>query len=176
MAENDPRVWTVMKMGLMRHKSHNEFTATWPHGAGRPDWMGHERHAHLYAGDVELHVVGESNFQENLWALVGRTSERVHLQTMALLLPETDNPHDPDAIAVWISGLQVGYLSDHAAHVLRHDVVGCAELTGQAVAVAATIAGGGVRRDDLIGDLEVLLHIDPVSLEVVGTWGPAPAL
>lgn len=166
-------------MGILtslRHSTHRDFTPTWPHGAGRPEWMAHEHHAKLYAGDTDLSVVGEANYQENLWALVGRTTDRVRISTMALLVPETDNPHDPEAIAVWISGLQVGYLSDRAAHVLRHDVVGAAELTGKAVAVAATIVGGGMRRDDLIGDLEVLLHVDRVKLEVVGTWGTAPAL
>lgn len=167
-------------MGILtslRHKpTTREFTATWPHGAGRPTWMAHEQHAKMYAGDTDLSVVGESGFQENLWALVGRTSERVHIETMALLVPETDNPHDENAIAVWICGLQVGYLSEHAAHILHHDIVGAAELTGRAVAVAATIAGGGMRRDDLIGDLEVFLHLDTVKLEVVGTFGVSPAL
>ncbi len=161
----------------MRHKPQSQgFTATWPYGTGRPTWMEYDQHAKLYAGDTDLSVVGESGFQENLWALVGRTSDRVLIDTMALLVPETDNPHDENAIAVWISGLQVGYLSEHAAHILRHDIVGAAELTGRAVAVAATIAGGGVRRDDLIGDLEVFLHVDTVKLEVVGTLGVSPAL
>lgn len=138
--------------------------------------MAHEQHAELYAGTTDLDVVGESSFQESLWALVGRTQERVHIGTVALLVPETDHPTDPDAVAVWISGLQVGYLSPHAAHILRHDIVGATELTGRAVAVAATICGGGIRRDHLLGDLEVTLRYDPVALEVVGTWGTAPAL
>lgn len=167
-------------MGILTHMRHKPrtqaFTATWPHGAGRPTWMGHETHAKVYAGDTDLSVVGESGFQENLWALVGRTDERVQIDTMALLVPETGNPHDGNSIAVWICGLQVGYLSEHAAHILRHDIVGAAELTGRAVAVAATILGGGLRRDDLIGDLEVFLHVDTVKLEVVGTMGVSPAL
>lgn len=163
-------------MSILRHTSRSTFTPTWPHGAGRPRWMAHEQHAKLYAGATELDVVGESSFQENLWALVGRTTDRVKIGTVALLVPETEHPTDPDAIAVWISGLQVGYLAPHAAHTLRHDIVGAAELTGRAVAVAATICGGGLRRDHLIGDLEVLLQYDPVALEVVGTWGTSPAL
>lgn len=166
----------MIEMGILRHKSRSAFTPTWPYGAGRPRWMAHEQHAKLYAGDTELSVVGEAQFQENLWALVGRTTDRVHVDTMALLVPETDNPHDPEAIGVWISGLQVGYLCDSASHTFRHDVVGAAELTGQAVAVAATIAGAGMRHDHQIGDLEVFLRIDPVALEVVGNWGTTPAL
>ena len=68
----------------------------------------------VYDGRDTLEVVGESYRQDNLWAIVGtpQTSDQIQHQATAILVPETGNEYDDNAIAVWISGLQVGYLSE----------------------------------------------------------------
>lgn len=58
-------------------------------------------------------VVGESNYQDALWAAAGveNTGQRVAVECIAELVPEPDNPHDPKAIMVRVNGQCVGYLS-----------------------------------------------------------------
>jgi HIRAN domain len=72
----------------------------------------------LYPGDDTLEVVGESRYQDALWAIVGgRRRDAVRYETEAVLEPEPHNPHDPNAIQVLVEGHLVGYLSrENAAH------------------------------------------------------------
>ena len=68
----------------------------------------------LYEGQETLEVVGGASYQDNLWRIVGRRRSpdgRVREHIFAVLAAEPDNPYDTDAIAVWIQGLKVGYLS-----------------------------------------------------------------
>lgn len=63
-------------------------------------------------GDDLIRVVGTSHYQEALVVLAGRRpDEDVRIETLAALVPEPDNPHDPHAIAVYVDGHLVGYLS-----------------------------------------------------------------
>ncbi|HEX4733549.1 MAG TPA: HIRAN domain-containing protein [Thermoleophilaceae bacterium] len=66
----------------------------------------------MLEGDEIVRVAGTSHYQEALRPLSGRKGdEQVRVQRVALLVPEPDNPHDPNAIAVTIDGQLVGYLS-----------------------------------------------------------------
>ena len=63
-------------------------------------------------GDEIVRVAGTSHYQEALRALSARQGDEVvRVEKVALLVPEPDNPHDPNAIAVTIDGQLVGYLS-----------------------------------------------------------------
>ena len=80
----------------------------------RPAWM-HEGtlEAVLLEGREDLEVVGESYRQANLWRVVGgrhRPEVHVRVDVYAMLLAEDGNPHDPNAVSVWIDGLMVGYV------------------------------------------------------------------
>src|SRR5438876_6636278 len=80
----------------------------------RPAWMLDGMSAVLVKGPEDLEVVGESQYQENLWQLAGgrgRPEERVRIDIVAVLVAELDNPYDSNAISIWIDGLKVGYLS-----------------------------------------------------------------
>jgi hypothetical protein len=77
----------------------------------RPAWM-HEGtvEAALLEGHEDLEVVGESHRQANLWRVVGgrhRPEVHVRVDVYAMLLAEDGNPHDPNAVSVWIDGLMV---------------------------------------------------------------------
>ena len=89
-------------------------------------------------GDALVRVVGTSHYQEALLALSGRQGdEEVRVEKVAVFVPEPDNPHDPDAIAVQIDGQLVGYLSrDENRRWL--DVV-----QGREIGAEAMIAGRG---------------------------------
>ena len=123
--------------------------------------------ATLYPGDDALEVVGESNYQDALWTIVGgRQREPVRYETEAVLEPEPHNRHDPNAIRVLVEGHLVGYLSreDAAAYVpgLLRLMKDCP--TGR-VALEAQIVGGGPRRDG-IGFLGVFLDHDSADFGV----------
>jgi hypothetical protein len=77
--------------------------------------------AALLAGYEDLEVVGESHYQDNLRRLTGYPppDQRVRQEIHAVLVAEDDNPHDPDAAAVWIDGLQAGHLSREDARRYR---------------------------------------------------------
>jgi HIRAN domain len=89
-------------------------------------------------GDDLVRVVGTSHYQDALLELSGRRGdEEIRLTKVAMFVPEPDNPHDPNAIAVRIDGRLVGYLSrDDNRRWL--DVV-----SGRAVGAEAMIAGRG---------------------------------
>jgi hypothetical protein len=84
-------------------------------------------------GDDLIRVVGTSHYQDALLALSARhADEEVRIEKIALLVPEPDNPHDPNAIAVHIDGQLVGYLSrDENRRWL--DVVNGAEVGAEAM-------------------------------------------
>ena len=63
-------------------------------------------------GDELVRVVGTSHYQDALRALTARAGEEeVRREAIAEFVPEPDNPHDPNAIAVHVDGRLVGYLA-----------------------------------------------------------------
>jgi hypothetical protein len=89
-------------------------------------------------GDELVRVVGTSHYQPALLALSGRRAdEEVRVEKVALLVAEPDNPHDPDAVAVFIDDHLTGYLARTENRRWR-DVV-----AGRRVACEAMIAGRG---------------------------------
>jgi hypothetical protein len=66
----------------------------------------------LVEGDSLVPVVGTSHYQPALVELSGRQGdEEIRIEKVAVLVPEPDNPYDPNAIAVHIDRQLVGYLS-----------------------------------------------------------------
>ncbi len=93
----------------------------------------------ILEGDELVRVVGTSHYQDALLALSGRESdEEIRLNVIATLVPEPDNPHDPDAIAVHVDDNLVGYLA-REENARWRDVVG----TEPTVSAEAMIAGKG---------------------------------
>lgn len=123
--------------------------------------------ASLYTGNETLEVVGESHYQEALWSIVGgRRSDRVRHQTTAVLMPDPDNRHDPNAIRVLIAGNLVGYLSSEDAPVYRPGLLRLMDRSvNHLVALRAIVVGGGQRPDGL-GLLGVFLDHDPTDFGI----------
>lgn len=122
---------------------------------GVPDAPGHE--------SPDWEVVGESHYQENLWTIVGEpwaAARRVRVAKTAVLVPESDNPYDANAVAVQVDGLITGYLSREDAQEHRPRILARQAHTGRRVELPAIIAGGGIRQDGP-GLLGVFLRHDP---------------
>ncbi|MDZ5447786.1 hypothetical protein U2F26_34655 [Micromonospora sp. 4G57] len=130
----------------------------------------------LLPGGEDLEVVGESNYQEALWQVVGgRTRDRIRFGIHAALIPETDNPYDSNAISVWISGLRVGYLSRADAADYRSGLVALEARHGRRVALSGVVVGGGMRSDGP-GMLGVWLSHSPQDFGVAPVVAPEPVL
>ncbi|MDX6286041.1 MAG: hypothetical protein QOG53_1526 [Frankiales bacterium] len=132
--------------------------------------------AFRHGGDEDLEIVGEAHYQGALWAICGgvKGGDRIRCAIVAVLVPEPDNPYDPNAIAVQINGNLVGYLArDVAAKYLPglHAAMG---RCGGYVALDGVIVGGGLY-DDGPGRLGVWLEHDPADfgLAPVDTRRPA---
>lgn len=70
------------------------------------------------SGSYNFDIVGEASYQDTLDRLAGgKTDAGVHVQKLATLLMEKNNPFDANAVRVDIEGQTVGYLS--RAHAQR---------------------------------------------------------
>lgn len=156
---------TGKQMNLFRHHDRQASEGAVQEGTSRigerPAWMRDGAKAALLEGDRDLEVVGESFYQDNLWRLaVARPGEPVHLEITAVLVAEDDNPHDSNAIAVWIDGLEVGHLSRDNAYAYRPGLLALQRAHQMPIALTGVITGGGLR-DDGPGRLGVFLRHDP---------------
>jgi hypothetical protein len=140
----------------------NQFGAVYQQD--RPAWMPEGTlEAALMEGREDLHVMGESHRQENLWRVLGgrhRPEVRVRMDVYAMLLAEDGNPHDTNAVSVWIDGLMVGYLPRDQALRLRPGLLALQERERKPIVLKGVIVGGGMR-DDGPGRLGVFLRYDP---------------
>jgi hypothetical protein len=131
----------------------------------RPGWMHEGMEVQLYEGREDLEVVGEASYQDNLWRVVGgrgSSNDRVRVEVYAVLVAETDNPYDANAVSVWVQGLRVGYLSRYDARRYRPGLLALEQQHGKPIALAGAIVGGGMRADGP-GRLGVFLDHDPAD-------------
>jgi hypothetical protein len=92
-------------------------------------------------GDELVPVVGTSHYQPSLAEISGRKGDdEIRFETRATLVPEPDNAHDPNAIAVHVGGRLVGYLS-RDENPRWQEVVKTLDAHGQVAAADAMIAG-----------------------------------
>lgn len=139
------------------------------------DLIAHfDRHV-VHAGSHDLEIVGESNYQEALWRVVGEQSrERVRVDVLAVVATEPDNPHDPNAISVWIDGHKVGYFCREDAQAYQAGLVKLYEQNRALVALNGAVTGGGLREDGRLGFLGVWLYCTPADFDVEVVVPPAP--
>lgn len=122
-----------------------------------------------------MEIVGESYYQDELWRCVGgRTTDRVRVVIDGILYAESDNPHDANAISVWISGMRVGYLSREDAAEYRSGLLALQAKHQCWIALGGVIVGGGVRANGP-GFLGVWLDHDPADFGLVSVTPPPPA-
>jgi HIRAN domain len=107
--------------------------------------------------DARVRVVGVSHYQDALREIAGADAgEAVRHEATAALVPEPDNPHDPNAIRVTIGGRLVGYLSREDA-VRYRPAVDVLQESGRVLTSAAVIGGRGP--DSETANLGVFLQL-----------------
>jgi hypothetical protein len=140
--------------------------------------MRDDRRPRVLEGGASLEVVGESFYQENLWQLAGgrrNPEDRVRVPVLAVLIPEADNPYDANSVAVWVNGLQVGYLSRDNARRYRPGLLALQRKHGPLIALRGVIVGGGMRADGP-GQLGVFLNHDPADFGLEPPSVPLPVI
>jgi hypothetical protein len=153
-------------MGFLRWPLRGSAAPRHPEAPTPPPPAPQSFEAALYEGHETLDVVGESHYEDNLWRIVGgRSEERVKHPVHVVLLPESDNPYDPNAISVWVGGLRVGYLPRELAAAYRPGLLALQLREGKPIALRALIIGGGIR-DDGPGRLGVFVDHDPTDFGI----------
>lgn len=93
--------------------------AYWPHSRPNPAYLpGAQRWDISTSGEPRFDVVGENWHEAAIANALGgkpALNQEVEAYVTAELVPEPDNPHDPNAICVRIDGRTVGYLDSAAA-------------------------------------------------------------
>lgn len=108
-------------------------------------------------GDERVAAVGESHYQPALLRASGTSpGEAIQFACRASLVPEPNNPYDPNAIAVHIDEDIVGYLA-RADAISWQPVVHALSGLGQIAVCDAMIAGRGIGADTT--NLGVFLHL-----------------
>lgn len=106
-------------------------------------------------------IVGESFYQADLKRIAGDHGDRsVHVEVVALLKPEDDNPHDDKAVSVWVKGYKVGHLDRDDARSFRRRL-SSKKLTKQVTACSAVVMGGFTRGNGERASYGVQLFIKP---------------
>ena len=113
----------------------------------------------LCEGRDDLEVVGEASYQDNLWRIVGGRHSpdgRVREDIYAVLAAEPDNPYDPNAVAVWIQGLKVGYLSREDARRYRPGLLAWSSSTASPSPLPVSLQGVECERMARVGSASSL--------------------
>lgn len=162
-------------LGRKTRSAGSALTPTSQYGR-RPSWLVDGLSVTAYEGAGNLEVVGESHRQPALWAIAAqledvRPGEDVRCPIHAVLVAEEGNPYDRNAVAVWVAGELVGYLSRDDAEVFRSALIRLQQQSGKAVAMPGVIVGGGPDRPSL----GVFLNFDPapfgLSPRAYQSWG-----
>jgi hypothetical protein len=121
-----------------------------PHiSSGQPVWL---------PGGIEVQVAGESFHEDAIHAVEERRSPGSPL--VAVLVPDTGNPYDPNAVAAYVNGKLVGFLPrDMARRVQPAIVAFCHPHGGRLVSCPAEI-----RWHDVGPQVVLLLDPEPLGL------------
>lgn len=104
-----------------------------------------------------VNVAGESHYQDALRQITGKGEGSVRQDATAHLIPEPENPYDPNAVRVEIDGMKVGYLPRALAGEYGA-LLGPIAARARVAACEALIAGG---RDDDSSTIGVFLRLPP---------------
>lgn len=113
--------------------------------------------------DEPFDIVGESKFQTEIESIAGpKTVDGANVQIPAFLMPEPENPFDPNAVAIVIADKTVGYLSRDD----NEEFLEFLKDTGASGAFCGGIIEGGWKNSRSEGHFCVRLDIE---------WPPEPA-
>jgi hypothetical protein len=110
---------------------------------------------HVFKGDgYDFDIVGESHQRENLQALIAAAPASAQasgeILGVAVLWPEPENKYDSDAVAVYIDGRKVGYISGDECAEMGELLDDCSA-SGRVLGARARIGWDSSRPDAPVG-------------------------
>ena len=116
-------------------------------------------------GRFSVDAVGEARYQTSLSTIAGgRSDDGRQVNSEATLRFEPDNPHDRNAVAVFIGGAKIAYLRREDA-VTYHAATRRLKVHGQDIGCAARVVGGAMGESGGTSDFAVKLDIaEPFQL------------
>jgi hypothetical protein len=113
-------------------------------------------------GRFMAEVMTESRYQPTLKALAGEHGERAAaVQYVATLMPDDHNAYENEAVAVFIEGRMVGYLSQKASIKFR-ELLRKKEAAGQPSTCDAQVRGGALWEGKRL-QYVVVLDVEPLE-------------
>lgn len=113
-------------------------------------------------GRFMVEVMTESRYQPTLKALAGEHGERAAAaQYVATLMPDDHNAYENEAVAVFIEGRMVGYLSQKASIKFR-ELLRKKEAKGQLSTTDAQVRGGALWEGKRL-QYVVVLDLEPLE-------------
>jgi hypothetical protein len=113
-------------------------------------------------GRFLVEVVNESRYQSTLQALAGEHGDSAAAAPyLATLMPDDRNAYENAAVAVFLEGRMVGYLSPKAAIKLR-DLLRRKEAEGQLSSCDAQVRGGALWQGKRLSYV-VVLDVEPLE-------------
>jgi len=139
-------------------------SATGRHRGAEPATSDKIAPGQVLRGSETLEVVGESYYQRALKSITRWKpgDGKITRDIVAVLVPEPDNKHDKNAIAVRIDGKKVGHLSRQNAVRYGPGLRRLMAERGGPIALRGVISGGG-RFSGRQGDLGVFLTHNPAD-------------
>lgn len=116
------------------------------------DWPVHD--------EEPVDVVGEASYQAGIRRALAKAEGSATMK--AMLLPESDNPHDRLAVSVWCHGERVGYLSRDDARAFRKRLQRKG-IAGKPTTCVAELIGGHTLRNGDQASFGVQLMIEPLE-------------
>ncbi len=109
-------------------------------------------------GEYDQDIVGESFYQAALDATAGGPDiGGVEEYVTARIMPQDDNPHDANAVAVLVRGEVVGHFARNEAPVIRDELIRIGLPHG--ALCDAVVVGGWYRDDDDFGHFGLKLDV-----------------
>lgn len=113
-------------------------------------------------GRFMVEVMTESRYQPTLKALAGEHGERAAAtQYVATLMPDDQNAYENEAVAVFVDGRMVGYLSQKASIKFR-ELLRKKEAAGQLSTTDAQVRGGALWEGKRL-QYVVVLDVEPLE-------------
>jgi hypothetical protein len=127
--------------------------------AAEIEWVEMLRTAGFAVGDEDLDVVGESHYHAALAGIRAAlgSGDWEESRAIAALVAEPNNPHDRNAVGVYIHGAKVGHLDRYDAADYQRPII----RAGGTIYVQALIAGGRPTEVGEVGPIGVRLESIP---------------
>ena len=111
-------------------------------------------------------IVGESFYVDTIRKIhdkLNGSKTRSEVATQAVLMPEPQNPHDANAVGIYVLNAKVGHLDWETAALYQEDLVILHEQQGLFVCCAAVVYHNRLRGESAIGSVRLYMDLEDIG-------------